>query len=149
VSIFSRFINELDKDYDENSIIFYIAIFTGMRISEILALKREDIDFENRIIYVRKTLSRVENGRILLENTTKIYAEMREVLIMDTLYEKLIEYKIDRKRGFLFLKDGNFQHASYFNTRFQKLCKNADIRVYYKKTAIKGRKKQKPYINAM
>ena len=61
-----RFIKELDKGYDDYTIVFYIAIYTGMRISEILALKREDIDFENKKIYVRKTLSHVDNGRILL-----------------------------------------------------------------------------------
>ena len=124
-----RFIKELDKGYDDYTIVFYIAIYTGMRISEILALKREDIDFENKKIYVRKTLSHVEKGRILLENTTKTYAGMRDVPILDILYDKLIEYKIDKKRGFLFLKNGNFIHATSFNSRFQKLCKNADIRV--------------------
>ncbi len=138
-----RFIKELDKGYDDYTIVFYIAIYTGMRISEILALKREDIDFENKKIYVRKTLSHVEKGRILLENTTKTYAGMRDVPILDILYKKLIEYKIDRKRGFLFLKNGNFIHATSFNSRFQKLCKNADIRVYKKKEPKKGGRKTK------
>ena len=138
-----RFIKELDKGYDDYTIVFYIAIYTGMRISEILALKREDIDFENKKIYVRKTLSHVEKGRILLENTTKTYAGMRDVPILDILYDKLIEYKIDKKRGFLFLKNGNFIHATSFNSRFQKLCKNADIRVYKKKEQKKGGRKTK------
>ena len=138
-----RFIKELDKGYDDYTIVFYIAIYTGMQISEILALKREDIDFENKKIYVRKTLSHVEKGRILLENTTKTYAGMRDVPILDILYDKLIEYKIDKKRGFLFLKNGNFIHATSFNSRFQKLCKNADIRVYKKKEQKKGGRKTK------
>lgn len=138
-----RFIKELDKGYDDYTIVFYIAIYTGMRISEILALKREDIDFENKKIYVRKTLSHVDKGRILLENTTKTYAGMRDVPILNALYDKLLEYKIDKKRGFLFLKNGNFIHATSFNSRFQKLCKNADIRVYKKKVGIKGGRKTK------
>lgn len=142
-----RFIKELDKGYDDYTIVFYIAIYTGMRISEILALKREDIDFENKKIYVRKTLSHVEKGRILLENTTKTYAGMRDVPILDILYNKLIEYKIDKKRGFLFLKKGNFIHATSFNARFQKICKNANIRVYKKRAKIKGgRKTKKIYV---
>ncbi len=141
-----KFVKELDKGYDKYSIVFYIAIYTGMRISEILALKREDIDFENRKIYVRKTLSHVDKGRILLEKTTKTYAGMRDVPILNVLYNKLIEYKIDKKRGFLFLKNGNFIHATNFNARFQKLCKNANIRVYKKNVGIKsGRKTKKVY----
>ena len=139
----NRFIKELDKGYDDYTIVFYIAIYTGMRISEILALKREDIDFEEKKIYVRKTLSHVEKGRILLEKQTKTYAGMRDVPILNSLYDKLIEYKIDKKRGFLFLKNGNFIHATNFNTRFQKLCKNADIRVYKKNQGIKGGRKTK------
>ena len=138
-----RFIKELDKGYDDYTIVFYMAIYTGMRISEILALKREDIDFENKKIYVRKTLSHVDKGRILLENTTKTYAGMRDVPMLNTLYDKLVEYKIDKKKGFLFLKDGNFIHATNFNARFQKLCKNADIRVYKKKKGIMGGRKTK------
>ena len=114
-----------------------------MRISEILALKKEDIDFENRKIYVRKTLSHVDGGRVLLENTTKTYAGMRDVPILDAVYNKLIEYKIDKKRGFLFLKNGNFIHATNLYVRFQKLCKNANIRVYKKKANIKGGRKTK------
>ncbi len=138
-----RFVKELDKGYDKYSIVFYIAIYTGMRISEILALKREDVDFDNRKIYVRKTLSHVDNGKILLEKTTKTYAGMRDVPILNKLYEKLLEYKIDKKRGHLFLKDGKFIHCNSFNTRFKKLCKNANIRVYKSKISVKGGRKVK------
>ena len=138
-----RFINELNKGYDDYTIVFYIAIYTGMRISEILALEGEDLDFENKKIHVRKTLSHVDKGRILLEKTTKTYAGMRDVPMLNVLYNKLIKYKMDKKKGFLFLKNGNFIHATNFNARFQKLCKNADIRVYKKKKSIKGGRKTK------
>lgn len=138
-----RFIGELDKGYDEHNIIFYIAVYTGMRVSEILALKKEDIDLEKNKIYVRKTLSHVDKGRILLENTTKTYAGMRDVPIIDSLKDKLIVFLQDKKNGFLFLKNGNFQHATCFNARFQKLCKNAEIRVYYKRIGVKGGRKVK------
>ena len=35
---------------------FIVAISTGMRIGEIAALRKEDIDFENKLIYVKRTL---------------------------------------------------------------------------------------------
>ena len=41
------------------------------------------------------------------------------------------------------MKNGKFQHATCFNARFQKLCKNADIRVYYKRIGVKGGRKTK------
>lgn len=37
-----------------NTNIFYIAIYTGMRIGEILALKKDDIDFNNNLINIKK-----------------------------------------------------------------------------------------------
>ena len=104
----------------------------------------KDIDLNERKIYVRKTLSHVENGKVLLENTTKTYAGMRDVPILDVLYNKLVDFKKGKKKGFLFLNQGKFYHASSFNTRFQKICKNADIRVYKKRTkGIRGRKTKK------
>lgn len=140
-----RFLAELEKGYDDYNIVFYIAIFTGMRISEILALEYKDIDLVNRKIYVRKTLSHADN-KVFMENTTKTYAGMRDVPILNTLYDKLVEFKKDKKRGYAFLNNGNFYHASCFNTRFQKICKNADIRVYYRKIKGKrGRKNPKVY----
>ncbi|MBR3255500.1 MAG: site-specific integrase [Clostridia bacterium] len=141
-----RFINELKKGYDKQNIIFYIAIYTGMRISEILALEKDNIDLDKRVIHIRKTLSHVDKGKILLEHTTKTYAGMRDVPIVDALYTVLLEFLQKKKKGFLFLKNGNFQHATCFNSRFQKICKNADIRVYYKKISVKtGRKTKKLY----
>lgn len=138
-----RFIEELKKGYDDQRVIFYIAVYTGMRISEILALEKDDIDLEKRIIRVRKTLSHVDKGEILLEYTTKTYAGMRDVPIIDVLYDVLVDFLKDKKKGFLFMKNGKFQHATCFNARFQKLCKNADIRVYYKRIGVKGGRKTK------
>lgn len=61
-----------------------IAINTGMRISEIAALKWDDIDFINKIIEVSKSISRV-NGK-LIESTTKTKNGIRNIPINDTLY---------------------------------------------------------------
>lgn len=138
----NRFLAELEKGYDNYNIVFYIAIYTGMRISEILALEYKDIDLENRKIYVRKTLSHAEN-KVFMENVTKTYAGMRDVPILNALYDKLVEFKKGKKRGFAFLNNGHFYHASSFNARFQKICKNADIRVYYRKIKVPGGRKTK------
>jgi integrase len=43
-----------------NGCAFYLAIATGMRKGEILALKWCDIDFKNNLIFIEKTLSRVK-----------------------------------------------------------------------------------------
>lgn len=78
-----------------------ILLYTGMRISELLSLKNEDIDLENRIIHIRE--SKTEAGirdipihhkifnlfinRISLENTYFIKAKIRQKLSY-TIYRK-------------------------------------------------------------
>ncbi|WP_080996791.1 site-specific integrase [Neomoorella thermoacetica] len=37
--------------------VFWLALYTGMRIGEILALRWTDVDLSKKIIYVRRTVS--------------------------------------------------------------------------------------------
>lgn len=67
-----------------------------MRTGEVFALTWDDIDLENRIIKVNKTVyakDKEENGRWYL-GTTKTIGSSREVYICDTLYSVLSNYKI-------------------------------------------------------
>lgn len=74
---------------------FFTACYTGMRTGEVFALTRDDIDLENRIIKINKTVyakDKEENGRWYL-GTTKTIGSSREVYICDTLYSLLSDYK--------------------------------------------------------
>lgn len=133
------FISQLNKSDDEYRDIFYIAIYSGMRISEILALKSEDIDLKNRTININKTLTKDKNGKTILGKTTKTYAGTREIPFLGVLYTILSNYT---NPGFLFLHDGNFIGHNTINTHFKKICKDANIRV----TTVKKKKKD-TYVN--
>ncbi len=133
------FVSELSKTQDPYRDIFYIALYSGMRISEILALKGEDINLENRTININKTLTKDKNGKTILGKTTKTYAGTREIPFLDILYPILINYT---KCNFLFLLNGNFIGHNTINTHFKKICKDANIRV----TITKKKKKDK-YVN--
>jgi len=66
-----------------------------MRTGEVFALTWNDIDLDNRIIKVNKTVyakDKEENGRWYL-GTTKTLGSSREVYICDTLYSVLSNYK--------------------------------------------------------
>ena len=66
-----------------------------MRTGEVFALTWNDIDLENRIIKINKTVyakDKEENGRWYL-GTTKTIGSSREVYICDTLYSVLYDYK--------------------------------------------------------
>ena len=74
---------------------FLTACYTGMRTGEVFALTWDDIDLDNRIIKVNKTVyakNKEENGRWYL-GTTKTIGSSREVYICDTLYSVLSDYK--------------------------------------------------------
>ena len=66
-----------------------------MRTSEVFALTWDDIDLDNRIIKINKTVyakDKEENGRWYL-GTTKTISSSREIYICDTLYSVLSNYK--------------------------------------------------------
>ena len=72
------------------------ACYTGMRTGEVFALTWNDIDLDNRIIKVNKTVyakDKEENGRWYL-GTAKTIGSHREVYICDTLYSFLYKYKV-------------------------------------------------------
>ena len=48
--------------YDSYIIMLYIGLYTGIRIAEVLALTREDVDLKNKIITIKKQLhDEIEN----------------------------------------------------------------------------------------
>lgn len=74
---------------------FLTACYTGMRTGEVFALTWDDIDLENRIIKIVKTVyakDKNKDGRWYI-GTTKTEGSEREVYICDTLYSILINYK--------------------------------------------------------
>lgn len=84
-----------------------MAMYTGMRIGELCALKRENIDLKAKNIYVRKTLQRVYDSNLRKSNIVidkpKTENSVRTIPINNKLYEVLsnIVKKYKRKDYFL------------------------------------------------
>ncbi|TLD84653.1 tyrosine-type recombinase/integrase [Helicobacter trogontum] len=114
-----QIINYIDKDElmdDRMNIYFKIALFTGMRVNEILALKYEDIDLERKIIHVYKTLS---NAKI---TTTKTQSGTREVEIIDALQPSLKEIKQTEEIGYIFVNRNNkFMSKQHVAKQFKEI----------------------------
>lgn len=106
--------------------IFYILIGTGMRVGEVLALKREDLDFSNNLIHVKRTLTRDKQDRYVLGKTTKTYSGIRDVP-MTTFLKDILKRIMNIK--FLFLMgNGEFIPPTTINSHFKRICKDAHIR---------------------
>ena len=89
---------------------FLIQMYMGLRIGEVLALKREDIDFKENVIHIKRTLKRAEKGRFYLGNTTKTPAGVRDIPIPKKI-SKYVKEQFDNsieknnKNNLLFLNE--------------------------------------------
>ena len=86
---YGRFIETIDKT-DRNFFIFECLAWTGLRLGELLALTKADIDLENREISVSKTLFRRGGRDIITAPKTK--SSVRRISIPVFLRDELAEY---------------------------------------------------------
>lgn len=122
------FINELEKSNDEYKDIFYIAMYTGARIGEILGLFGSNINLKTNYITIDKTLTKNENDEPIIGKTTKTYAGTREIPITKHLLPIISKYASD-KDELIFTKNNEIIAPATINSHFKKICKNANIRV--------------------
>lgn len=83
-----------------------LSLMTGLRVGELCALKWADIDLENRVISVNKTMQRIksldgEKATKIVIDTPKSKNSVREIPIPEPLFELLKIIKSDEKNYFL------------------------------------------------
>ena len=87
-----RFIDCIvDEDDIRHRTVMYIFIYTGFRIGELTGLEWQDIDYENKKIYVRRT-SQYKNGYGLYTKEPKNEESIRTITISDDLIPILKDY---------------------------------------------------------
>lgn len=135
------FVHELEHEQYKN--IFLVALHTGMRIGEILALQPEDIDFENNLINIDNTLTKTLKGKVIIGETTKTYESTRKIpitIILEPILKNSLISFIPNKNNLLFCHtDGSIIAPATINTQFKKICKNANIKVVTKPLKRKGK----------
>jgi integrase len=103
-----------------------------MRMGEINALRREDIDFENNIIHVRRTISRGMEYRDFLKDGTKTTSGNRDVPISSKLkpyLEAALERQQENKEDLIFYdynKDSLIS-TTQVNNYYRRICEKAGI----------------------
>lgn len=85
---------------DRFSLLPFLLLYTGMRLGEALALRREDFDFKQNTITVNKKLAWVRN-QPHIDHFTKTDRGVRVVPLLDPLKEALPEWD-----GYLFCENG-------------------------------------------
>ena len=132
-----EFLNTLNSCHNKYSTIFLIAIFTGMRVGEILALKKQDVDLNNHIIHIKRTLTKDKNDKVILGNSTKTYSGIRTIPIPDNLFTILTNV-CNSTNDLLFSNIGKLISPSTINLQFKRLCKNSNIRLIEKNGKIES-----------
>ena len=69
----------------------YLLIFSGMRRGELLGLEWSDIDFENRIIHIKRT-SQYVKGMGIITKSPKNETSYRTIKLSESMFEVLLEY---------------------------------------------------------
>lgn len=126
------FLSEL-KNNTQYQNIFIIALYTGMRMGEILALKKEDIDFKEGIIHIRRSLTKNKCGQVKLGDTTKTYNSIRDIPITSLIENSLkcaISHMPLNINNLLFIQpNGRLYPVSDLNGIFKRICVNANLAV--------------------
>ena len=102
--------------------IFMIAMFSGMRIGEILALFPEDIDLVNKTIKINRCLTRDKNSKVILGDTTKTYESLREIPITELFLENIENSLKNMKPN---------KHNLIYTTATQNVISQANINCYF------------------
>lgn len=65
-------LNNQEKDHEYSNIVKF-QLITGMRIGEVLARSKDNVDFTNNTILVNNTLTKDKNDKTILGKHTKTY----------------------------------------------------------------------------
>lgn len=65
----------------KNIILLLLLLFTGLRVGELLALSRNNINLNKKTISIERTLTRDKNDKVILGKTTKTITGKRNIYI--------------------------------------------------------------------
>ena len=128
--ILSKYLLKSNLSEEKYKNVILLELYTGMRIGEILALTRDDIDLYKQIIYVRKTITVDKNGEQTVKKGTKTYSGKRDIpfpsFLVPHLEEQFINYE-DNENELLFSYEGRIIKASTVNTVLKRICRQLNL----------------------
>lgn len=96
----NKFLNRMREQKDHIFMLYYLAIYTGMRRGELLGLKWENIDFEKKRIYVEHSLYYI-SGQGLVLQSPKTASGKRNISITNETIAELQSYKVKKQEQLL------------------------------------------------
>lgn len=121
---FTEYLNKISIEDEPYKNTFLIQMYMGLRIGEVLALSIENIDLENKLLYVKRTLTNDKEFAIILGNKTKTYAGNRTLPIPDFLapiFEEQLKYANGNLHNLIFTTNDNYIRTSAINKELKRI----------------------------
>ncbi len=123
---FTEYLNKVNIQNEPYKNIFLIQMYMGLRIGEVLALSKESIDLENKILYVKRTLTNDKEFAIILGNKTKTYAGNRTLPIPEFLvpiFKEQVKYTNENLHNLIFTNNDTYIITSAVNKELKRIFK--------------------------
>lgn len=113
---------------------FLLSLYTGMRMGEINALDKDlDIDFENKLIHIRRTLTKDKKDKTIMGSYAKTKNSIRDIVIDDQVEWILKEYLKKEYQPnsenllFFNVKKNTYYTTGQVNMVFKRFCEHYNI----------------------
>lgn len=123
---FTEYLNKVSIEEQPHKNIFLIQMYMGLRIGEVLALSKENIDFKKKVLYVKRTLTNDKEFAIILGNKTKTYSGNRTLPIPEFLtpiFEKQLKYTNENLHNLIFTNNDSYIRTSAINEELKRIFK--------------------------
>ena len=107
--------------------VIKLMLYTGMRVGEVLALTKENID--DKYIHIKVSLTKDDKGTVIMGNTAKTYNSIRDIQIISVVQKILDEVQNNYTN--------NPQQLLFYDKQDECLIKPAEINNYLKRIAKK------------
>lgn len=126
--------NHIGLNINENTTGLALALYAGLRIGEICALKWEDIDLTNGLIYINHTVSRIKNTDTTMTKTKLIIDKpktehsKRIIPINSKLQKILVVMRKMSQSDYVISSNEYFVSPRTFEYRFHKILEMCNIK---------------------
>ncbi|MGN0477542.1 MAG: site-specific integrase [Ruminococcus sp.] len=122
------------NETDLNKMGIILALYTGIRLGELCALKWENICFDSNIIRIRHTMQRIQNNSINSTQKTKIIitepkslSSMRDIPLPKCIVEIVRRFQSNPENYILTGNNFEFVEPRTMQNRFKKIIKDSGI----------------------
>ena len=134
----TKLITVLSAEDSEFPIGILLCIYTGIRVGELSGIRWEDIDFDKKLLHIRRTISRIKNldysgesddepKTVLMIGPPKSVSSIRDIPIPDFLLKKMKRIAAEPDSYLLTGTNRKCMEPRNIQRKFQKLLQQCEI----------------------